>query len=141
MIEAKIEGKKVVETPAEHIAPVIDIMEALKKSLAEKRKPAQVATAEGAETVAEEAPKKHGHGTAGAPAVAPRILFRIRCRKRQNRQLRRFEIRHRNHFNSRNPSRLIPRSRRSLLKRGGPMSFPPWIGIVTPRPSGWIHRS
>ena len=34
-----------VETPSEHIAPVIDIMEALKKSLAEKRKPATVATA------------------------------------------------------------------------------------------------
>jgi non-homologous end joining protein Ku len=52
----------VVETPSEHIAPVIDIMEALKKSLAEKRKPAQVATAaaaaEEAEPVAEEAPKK-----------------------------------------------------------------------------------
>src|SRR5436190_10232536 len=44
MIEAKIEGHKVVETPTEHIAPVIDIMEALKKSLAEKRKPAQAAT-------------------------------------------------------------------------------------------------
>jgi DNA end-binding protein Ku len=66
MIEAKIEGKKVVETPSEHIAPVIDIMEALKKSLAEKRKPAQVATAVASdqqsetetEAVAEEAPKK-----------------------------------------------------------------------------------
>jgi DNA end-binding protein Ku len=64
MIEDKIEGKKVVETPAEHIAPVIDIMEALKKSLAEKRKPAQVATAvaaAGQEETAleiEEAPKK-----------------------------------------------------------------------------------
>jgi DNA end-binding protein Ku len=62
MIEAKIEGKKVVETPAEHVAPVIDIMEALKKSLAEKRKPASVATAaehkvEAAAEV-EEAPKK-----------------------------------------------------------------------------------
>jgi len=45
MIEAKIEGKKIVETPEAHVAPVIDIMEALKKSLAEKRKPAQVATA------------------------------------------------------------------------------------------------
>src|SRR2546421_12551205 len=45
MIEAKIEGKKVVETPSEHVAPVIDIMEALKKSLAEKRKPAAAATA------------------------------------------------------------------------------------------------
>ena len=45
LIEAKIEGRKVVETPSEHIAPVIDIMEALKKSLAEKRKPATAATA------------------------------------------------------------------------------------------------
>ena len=48
MIEDKIEGKKVVAAPAEHIAPVIDIMEALKRSLAEKRKPAQAATAAGA---------------------------------------------------------------------------------------------
>jgi DNA end-binding protein Ku len=45
MIEDKIEGKKVVATPETHVAPVIDIMEALKKSLAEKRKPAQAATA------------------------------------------------------------------------------------------------
>ena len=45
MIEAKIEGKKVVETPEAKVAPVIDIMEALKRSLAEKRKPAQAATA------------------------------------------------------------------------------------------------
>ena len=45
MIDAKIEGRKVVETPSEHVAPVIDIMEALKKSLAEKRKPAAVAAA------------------------------------------------------------------------------------------------
>src|SRR5215467_7568592 len=45
MIEAKIEGKKVVATPTAHVAPVIDIMEALKKSLAEKKKPAQAATA------------------------------------------------------------------------------------------------
>jgi len=64
MIEAKIEGRKVVETPAAHVAPVIDIMEALKKSLAEKRKPAQVAMAAagGAEeqpAVAEE-PKRRG---------------------------------------------------------------------------------
>ncbi len=45
MIEAKVEGRKVVETPAPHVAPVVDIMEALKKSLAEKKKPPQVATA------------------------------------------------------------------------------------------------
>jgi len=60
MIEDKIEGRKVVETPSEHFAPVIDIMEALKKSLAEKRKPAMVATAAAsAETdEVEAAPKK-----------------------------------------------------------------------------------
>jgi DNA end-binding protein Ku len=60
LIEAKIEGKKVVETPSEHVAPVIDIMEALKKSLAEKRKPASVATAvaTSSEEEAEAAPKK-----------------------------------------------------------------------------------
>jgi len=64
MIEAKIEGKKVVATPAPHVAPVIDIMEALKRSLAEKRKPAMAATAATpeeeavAETEVEAAPKK-----------------------------------------------------------------------------------
>ena len=46
MIEAKIEGNKVVETPEAHIAPVIDIMEALKKSL-EMRKPPMVAQVSG----------------------------------------------------------------------------------------------
>ena len=45
MIEAKKEGQKVVETPEPHMAPVVDIMEALKRSLAEKKKPVQVATA------------------------------------------------------------------------------------------------
>jgi DNA end-binding protein Ku len=50
MIDAKIEGHKVVETPEAHIAPVIDIMEALKKSL-EMRKPPMVAHASaGSET-------------------------------------------------------------------------------------------
>ena len=43
MIEARVEGRKVVETPEPHIAPVIDIMEALKKSL-EARKPPKTAT-------------------------------------------------------------------------------------------------
>jgi DNA end-binding protein Ku len=67
MIESKIEGKKVVATPETHVAPVIDIMEALKKSLAEKRKPAQTAMAAAAveqepEPV-EEAPKKRGRRT------------------------------------------------------------------------------
>jgi DNA end-binding protein Ku len=55
MIEDKIEGRNVVETPPEHFAPVIDIMEALKKSLAQKRKPVAVATETGE---MEAAPKK-----------------------------------------------------------------------------------
>jgi DNA end-binding protein Ku len=60
MIEAKIEGENIVATPETHVAPVIDIMEALKKSLAEKRKPAAVATAAQAqeESPAEAEPKK-----------------------------------------------------------------------------------
>src|SRR6185312_971069 len=63
MIEAKVEGHKVVETPEPHIAPVIDIMEALKKSL--ERKPPQTATAaagaseeESADAVAEQPKRK-----------------------------------------------------------------------------------
>jgi DNA end-binding protein Ku len=64
MIEAKVEGRKVVAAPEPHVAPVIDIMEALKKSLAEKKKPPKVATAAAGEAGAEEeeavseAPKK-----------------------------------------------------------------------------------
>ena len=49
MIEAKVAGQKVVETPQPHVAPVIDIMEALKKSLEQKKKPPQSATASSAE--------------------------------------------------------------------------------------------
>src|SRR5579872_1327816 len=67
MIEAKVAGQKVVATPEAHVAPVIDIMEALKKSLAEKRKPATVATAvAGASEQAveeEAAPKKRARKT------------------------------------------------------------------------------
>jgi DNA end-binding protein Ku len=65
MIDDKIEGRKVVATPAAHTAPVIDIMEALKRSLAEKRKPAGAATAAaGSEDRAEEAaPKKRARKT------------------------------------------------------------------------------
>ncbi len=58
MIEAKVEGKKVVATPAPHVAPVIDIMEALRKSLAEKRKPATAAATATGETAEQETPKK-----------------------------------------------------------------------------------
>ncbi|HUP03592.1 MAG TPA: Ku protein [Bryobacteraceae bacterium] len=67
MIEDKVEGRSVVETPAPHVAPVIDIMEALKKSLAEKRKPvAAAAAADGAEEAAAQAPKKRVRKTAGS---------------------------------------------------------------------------
>ena len=46
MIEAKIEGHTVVETPEEKMAPVIDIMEALKKSLEARKPPAHAEEAE-----------------------------------------------------------------------------------------------
>lgn len=44
LISAKLEGRNVVEAAVPKVAPVIDIMEALKKSLAQK-KPVKVATA------------------------------------------------------------------------------------------------
>jgi DNA end-binding protein Ku len=54
MIQAKLEGQQVVATPTPHIAPVIDIMEALKRSLAEQKKPVASATAAVAEGETEE---------------------------------------------------------------------------------------
>jgi DNA end-binding protein Ku len=59
MIQAKIDGQTVVETPEARIAPVIDIMEALKRSL-EMRKPPAVAHAAAGESeeVAVEKPKR-----------------------------------------------------------------------------------
>ena len=65
MIEDKIEGRKVVEAPAEHVAPVIDILEALKRSLAEKRKPAQAASAAVPAEQEAAAPKKRARKKAG----------------------------------------------------------------------------
>jgi DNA end-binding protein Ku len=59
MIEARIEGREVVETPEATMAPVIDIMEALKKSL-EMRKPPK--KAEEAAPVTEAAPVKKRAG-------------------------------------------------------------------------------
>jgi len=43
MISAKLKGQQVTEVAQPHLAPVIDLMEALKKSLAEKQAPAAVA--------------------------------------------------------------------------------------------------
>ena len=59
-----------VATPTPHIAPVIDIMEALKKSLAEQKKPvasatAAVAEAEGEEAEEQPAAKKRRRSQAG----------------------------------------------------------------------------
>jgi DNA end-binding protein Ku len=45
MIEAKLKGQEVTEVTQPHMAPVIDLMEALKKSLAEKQAPAQAQVA------------------------------------------------------------------------------------------------
>jgi DNA end-binding protein Ku len=43
MIAAKLKGQEVTEAARPHMAPVIDLMEALKKSLAEKQAPASTA--------------------------------------------------------------------------------------------------
>src|ERR1041385_304482 len=63
MIQAKIEGKQTVETPQEAtLAPVIDIMEALKMSLENAKKPVRTATGKAAaaddEATAPAKPKK-----------------------------------------------------------------------------------
>jgi DNA end-binding protein Ku len=59
MIEAKLKGQEVTEVAQPHMAPVIDLMEALKKSLAEKRTaPPPAAQAEHAPPVAAQAGKK-----------------------------------------------------------------------------------
>jgi DNA end-binding protein Ku len=71
MIKAKVEGKEIVETAAPvSKAPVINILEALKMSLAEAKKPPQSvreATARQVEPTASEAPKpKRARKTSGA---------------------------------------------------------------------------
>ena len=45
MIAAKLKGQEVTEVAQPYMAPVIDLMEALKKSLAEKQAPAAAASA------------------------------------------------------------------------------------------------
>jgi DNA end-binding protein Ku len=71
MIKAKVEGKQLVEAPtAEKLAPVVDIMEALKMSLAQAKKPVRstAGTAARAEEAAKdeavEKPKKSRKSTA-----------------------------------------------------------------------------
>jgi len=64
MIQAKVDGHRVVETPSTHVAPVIDIMEALKRSLEQKKKP--VGQAQSATSNSEE------HEQSSAPAAKKR---------------------------------------------------------------------
>ena len=67
MIEAKVSGREIVEPPAPKLAPVIDIMEALKRSLSEQRKPVQSATppeSEQAAAPAGKASRKRGRNKA-----------------------------------------------------------------------------
>jgi DNA end-binding protein Ku len=58
MIAAKLQGREVAEAPQPHLAPVIDLMEALKKSIAEKQAPAASSASAPAGPVAVPAGKK-----------------------------------------------------------------------------------
>lgn len=58
MISAKLQGRQVTEVPQPHLAPVIDLMEALKKSLAEKKAPAAAPAVTSAEAAPVPAGKK-----------------------------------------------------------------------------------
>lgn len=63
MIEAKVQGREVVETaPVPHKAPVIDILEALKMSLAEVKKPVRSAVDAGGDTADKTKKRKSGAG-------------------------------------------------------------------------------
>jgi len=71
MIAAKLKGQEVTEVAQPHMAPVIDLMEALKKSIAEKQAPAASAEAVGKKPPAravqpiQAVPKKAGKKAAG----------------------------------------------------------------------------
>jgi len=58
MIAAKLKGQEVAEAPQPHLAPVIDLMEALKKSIAEKQAPAAAPSSAQAGPVAVPSGKK-----------------------------------------------------------------------------------
>jgi DNA end-binding protein Ku len=65
MIQAKVEGREVVEAAAPtHLAPVVDILEALKMSIAQAKKPVRSASGTPAAQPSAEAPKgKRGRRT------------------------------------------------------------------------------
>jgi DNA end-binding protein Ku len=58
MIDAKLRGQEVTEVAQPHLAPVIDLMEALKKSLAEKKTAAPAAGAPVLEVVGKKPPTR-----------------------------------------------------------------------------------
>jgi DNA end-binding protein Ku len=61
MIESKVAGKEIVATAEpKHKAPVIDILEALKMSIAEAKKPIRSSTGTAAAPADEETPAKKG---------------------------------------------------------------------------------
>ncbi|HET9837905.1 MAG TPA: Ku protein [Candidatus Angelobacter sp.] len=66
MIQDKVEGKQVIATAEpKHKAPVVDILEALKMSLAEVKKPIRSSTGTAAAPVEEAAPAKKGRKAGG----------------------------------------------------------------------------
>src|SRR5215467_15853064 len=66
MIQAKVEGRQIVETvETKHKAPVVDILEALKMSLAEVKKPIRSSTGTAAASTEEAAPVKKGRKAGG----------------------------------------------------------------------------
>ncbi len=63
MIQAKVQGREVVETPSPtHLAPVVDILEALKMSIAQAKKPVRSASQPAAAAPTAEAPAKAKRG-------------------------------------------------------------------------------
>jgi len=71
MIQAKLKGQEVTEVAQPHMAPVIDLMEALKKSLAEKKAPpaAQEQTAKPAAAMAAAGKKPPARAVQPVPAA------------------------------------------------------------------------
>jgi DNA end-binding protein Ku len=78
MIDAKLKGQEITEVAQPHMAPVIDLMEALKKSLAEKRTAPSAATQEQPVPAAAEAAGKKPP----ARAVQPVPVAQKREKKR-----------------------------------------------------------
>ncbi|HMD30472.1 MAG TPA: Ku protein [Candidatus Acidoferrales bacterium] len=70
MIDAKLKGQEVTEAAQPHLAPVIDLMEALKKSLAEKKAPAAPAAAAAAAPAGKKPPARAVQPIAAVPKRA-----------------------------------------------------------------------